>query len=470
MARRNIKWKYEIGDNVIDEYRNLTIIDGYTTEYTYTKNGKSYITHEKHYKYKCNICGFNEGDITEGNLHNKKTGCSCCHNRTIVKGINDIGTVRPDLLVYFVDKNDAYIHSIASGDKVKCKCPICGFEKYIIISNLSRCGFACNKCSDGISYPEKFIMSMLTQLHVSYTQQYVIDDYKYKYDFYLPEHNAIIETHGEQHYTNTFMKTKIEDVKANDLNKKNVALQNGIGHYIELDCRKSRMEYIKKSVYENEFLNNILDLSSVDWQLCHNDSLKNILVDVCTYWKECAGNTDTGEVADKFNIARNTVIKYLHEGTDIGLCYYDGLLENKKAGAKRTGKNNPMYGKKLSEERKEQLLRYAIENGEKKAKKICQLSYDSMDLIEIHPSINSLKKKYGYSTYSISECCKGKRNSAYGYKWMYYAAYLEKLEASNNGVDLFDGLNGNDSANVVNTDNVICDNNGGLDLSWLDNI
>ena len=54
-------------------------------------------------------------------------------------------------------------------------------------------------------------------------------------------------------------------------------------------------------------------------------------------------------------------------------------------------------------------------------------------------------------------------------KWK-YEIRDNVLEAANNGVDLFDGLNGNDSANVVNTDNVVCDNNDGLDLSWLDNI
>jgi hypothetical protein len=51
-----------------------------------------------------------------------------------------------------------------------------------------------------------------------------------------------------------------------------------------------------------------------------------------------------------------------------------------------------------------------------------------------------------------------------------YAAYLDKLEASKNGLDLFDGVNGNDSANVVKTNNVICNNDNEIDLSWLDEI
>lgn len=62
MVKRNIKikWKYNIGDNIVDENRNLTITDRYTTKYTYLKNDKEYITNIKHYKYICNICGFND--------------------------------------------------------------------------------------------------------------------------------------------------------------------------------------------------------------------------------------------------------------------------------------------------------------------------------------------------------------------------------------------------------------------------
>lgn len=187
MARRNIKikWKYNIGDNIVDENRNLTITDRYVTEHTYLKNNKEYVANIKHYKYICNICGFNDGDVLEGNLCNKKSGCSCCGGRTAVKGINDISTIRPDLIKYFIDINDAYTHTIYSEDKVCVKCPICGFEKQIIIHNLTRSGLGCNRCSDGISYPEKFIMSVLNQLHIKYITQYRIDGYKYKYDFYL---------------------------------------------------------------------------------------------------------------------------------------------------------------------------------------------------------------------------------------------------------------------------------------------
>ena len=53
-------------------------------------------------------------------------------------------------------------------------------------------------------------------------------------------------------------------------------------------------------------------------------------------------------------------------------------------------------------------------------------------------------------------------------KHLPYKAYLEKLEASKKGEDLFGGLLGSDA--VVKSSNVIDNNNDEIDLSWLDNI
>lgn len=448
MARRNIKikWKYNIGDNIVDENRNLTITDRYVTEHTYLKNNKEYVANIKHYKYICNICGFNDGDVLEGNLCNKKSGCSCCGGRTAVKGINDISTIRPDLIKYFIDINDAYTHTIYSEDKVCVKCPICGFEKQIIIHNLTRSGLGCNRCSDGISYPEKFIMSVLNQLHIKYITQYRIDGYKYKYDFYLTDFNTIIETNGEQHYTNTFMRVNIEDIKTNDLNKKNVALQNNIDNYIELNCSKSEMDYIKNSIYKNEFLNRILDLNNIDWNLCHREALKNKLIEICAYWKENSDNTNVDDVSKEFNISRTTILKYLHIGTDIGLCNYDAKLEIKKGAKKKMSSNNHM------------------------ARSVVQLTKD-MKFIKKWECINDAARNVGASYgMNITKCCKGEIHSAYGFVWMYYKEYLDKLEAQKNGSDMFGGLL-NDSKNDVVTSQDICNNNtDDIDLSWLDEL
>lgn len=421
MAKRFTNWKYEIGYNIKDDNRDITITDRMLSEYLYKNNGKEYKYYYQQYSYKCNICGFDKGLILSSNLQ-KGTGCSCCGGRTVVKGINDIGTLRPDLLKYFVDINEAYIYTIRSAKKVKCKCPICNSEKYISINNLSQHGFSCNYCSDGISYPEKFIGSLLKQLKIKHICQYVIDGYKYKYDFYLEENNAIIEVNGEQHYNNTFFNKKIEDIYCNDIQKRKIAMDKGFT-YIELDCRLSELNYIKKSVINNDFFVRNFDLSVIDWDLCDKNALKNILIEVCKYWEHNKNSMFVSDVAKHFNIGYTTALKYIHIGNDIGLCLYDKQTEIKKTGKKRSGINNPMYGTKLSKERKQDLLQYSIENGKKKAKQVCQYSLDDK-LIAIHESINSIKKKFGYVTYSITECCNGNRKTAYKFKWR----WLNKME------------------------------------------
>lgn len=399
MVGTSVKWKYDIGDTICDNHRDLTVTNRYTTEYKYNKNNKQYTTLVKHYNYICNVCGYDKGDVYEGNLNNKHSKCPCCSGKIVVKGVNDILTIRPDLAKYFVDINDALTHTIGSSKKVKCKCPICNSTKYIIIYNLSKHGFVCNKCSDGISYPEKFIMSILSQLDVEYITQYSIDGYKYKYDFYLPDFNAIIETHGEQHYKNAFMKYTIEDVKLNDLNKKNIALQNNINNYIELDCSKSDVDYIKTSIYNNIFLRTKLNLNSVDWMLCHKESLRNKLIEVCKYWNTHSEDTSTSEVAKEFYISRNTVIKYLCIGNKIGLCKYDKSLEYKKAANKRTGKHNHM------------------------SRSVTQLSKEGLFVRE-WDCIADIEKELGFKHSNISKCCKGQINFAYGFIWKYTDNYI----------------------------------------------
>ena len=58
-------FRLNIGDSIIDERRNLTIVD------RFFKNNF------KKYKYKCNICGWEYGEISESNLLGQKYRCSC---------------------------------------------------------------------------------------------------------------------------------------------------------------------------------------------------------------------------------------------------------------------------------------------------------------------------------------------------------------------------------------------------------
>lgn len=72
--------------------------------------------------------------------------CSVCLNRTVMVGVNDIATTRPDLIKYFKHKEDAYKYTSGSEKYVDVICPECGYKDNIRISNLSRFGFSCNGC------------------------------------------------------------------------------------------------------------------------------------------------------------------------------------------------------------------------------------------------------------------------------------------------------------------------------------
>ena len=357
MNKKENNWKYKIGDRIVDDKRDLTI-----TEQIYLNNNKG--DKVKYYKYKCNKCGFDCGEhfdkfksfkinkyIMEYDLNNKK-GCSCCSNNITVKGINDIYTTHPDLVKYFVNKEDAYKYTAKSNQKVLCKCLQCGYEKEMIIYNLYGNGFSCPKCSDGISYPEKVMYNLLKQLNMDFMTQYSKTNAKWcgknRYDFYFELNNEeyIIETHGEQHYRNTtkFERT-LEEEQENDKNKMELAISNGIKpqNYIVIDCRYSELEFIKNNILHSK-LNEIFNLNGIDWIKIGQDSEKSLVKEVCDYWhlhneinNEGLTTTEVGKI---FNICKHTTRSYLKKGTKFGWCNYNSKEEIKSNNIKNKIKCN----------------------------------------------------------------------------------------------------------------------------------
>ena len=70
---------------------------------------------------KCNY----EFDVSPNNFLSKHSTCPICCNRLIVKGINDINTVRPDLAKYIFNEDDKYKYSLNSNIKIDWVCPRC---------------------------------------------------------------------------------------------------------------------------------------------------------------------------------------------------------------------------------------------------------------------------------------------------------------------------------------------------------
>ena len=272
-------------------------------------------------------------------------GCSCCAGKTAVLGINTIWDADRWLCSLGVSEEDAKQHTRGSNKKVTVTCPHCGKTKDINIYTIyNRKSIGCT-CGDGIKYPEKFMINVLEQLDIEYIFQLTKTTFDWcedkRYDFYIPSLNTIIETHGMQHYEDCWGKAK--DVQENDRIKYELALQNGIkdGDYVVIDCRYSDAEWIKNSIL-NSKLNELFDLSEIDWIECGKKAQKNLVKEVCDYWNNKEEWETTKTLAEIFGLSKVTIFEYLKKGAELGWCEYDAKEEKIKNG-KANGKRVVMY-------------------------------------------------------------------------------------------------------------------------------
>lgn len=317
---------------------------------------------------------------------NGKYYCQECASNGYSK-LEKISTTHPYLLKYFVNQEDCYKYSVGSSKIVPLKCPNCEYIKTNMrITTLSKYGFACPKCSDGISYPQKFMFNFLERLlGKSFDVELGKTTFKwcnnYKYDFYIKKINCIIETHGEQHYKeNTNWKISLIDVQNNDIQKEKLAKENNIQNYIVLDCRESNMEWIKNSIMQSE-LPNLLNFKEedIDWLKCHEYACSSRVKEVCDIW-EIENIKDTEKISLKTKLNRSTIINYLKQGVKLGWCNYSPLDGNKK--------------------------NLKIANEKRRKKVIC------LTTGEIFNSLTDASIKYNVNRLTISLCCKGKRKSS----------------------------------------------------------
>jgi hypothetical protein len=274
------------------------------------------------YKCRCLTCNYEfelpEHRITFG------IGCPICGNRKLIPGIRTLWDERPDLIKYLVNPEEAKSLTPVSGNRILCRCPECGTQKEMYVSNLARSGFYCEYCSDGITYPNKFVRTLLGQLQVDYLPEKSFKWSQRKvYDEYVPNLHMVIENHGVQHYEEvSAFKRSLKEQQENDKLKMELAITNGIKHYIVLDCRESTLEWIKNSIMNSE-LPKILHFneSDIDWEKCHlYASTNQIVKDVCERWKT---EKTLYIIGEEFKIHHSTVKHYLEIGAQCGYCDFE---------------------------------------------------------------------------------------------------------------------------------------------------
>jgi len=246
-----------------------------------------------------------------------------------------ISATHPELTLFLKDKEDALKYTARSSKKIQMKCPNCGYEKILSPYVLFSSGFGCPKCSDGVSYPEKFTFNFLEQIiGNNFIVQLSKSNLKwcknYKYDFYIPLINCIIETHGMQHYKQTSgFWGKLKNIQEKDKIKEQLAKDNGIENYIILDCRESKLEWIKDSVMNSE-LPKLLNFKEddINWLKCQEYACKSLVKVVCECWEN---GKSTNEIVSELKIHKTTVFRYLKLGVKLGWCDYDGKNATKRA-------------------------------------------------------------------------------------------------------------------------------------------
>ena len=341
-------FKFKIGDEIKGEGRDIVIIDREYRERKHS-NGKS-IINEKWYKYRCNKCRFPDGSffenwILEGNLL-KGIGCSCCSGHKATLGINTIWDTDRWMCNLGLSVEDAKTHTRGSGDKVIVTCPKCNKKKEMRIADIYEYKSIGCTCGRGVSYPEKFMMSVLDQLDIEYQTQYqpeylnrLEEDGKWsqkKSDFYLPNYNLIIETDGKLNHKGGKIHSKskkpLEYYIEVDNWKDEQHLLHGL-KTIRINCFESNMEYIRNSILNSELIN-FGDFSKVSWLKCEEFALCNLVKSVCDYWNDKKDWETTADLGKIFKMSKEAIINYLNKGRELGWCNYNAKEELEKGSRK----------------------------------------------------------------------------------------------------------------------------------------
>jgi len=380
-------FKYNIGDIIKTNTGNIKILE----QIKISRNNKLI----KGYKYECLIDG-NIDQLDEYSL-NYGVGCNVCHSFKVLNGYNDLWTTHPEVASLLKYQEEGYNLSYGSNKSEIFICPDCGYEKKHIVYMIIGKGFSCPKCGDGFSYPNKFAFNLLEQLDIDFTPEYNPDwikPKKYDFSFKVNSKKYIVEMDGLLGHgnNNTLSNLTAKETQEIDDYKDKLAREHGI-EVIRINCTKSELAYIKNNIIHSK-LNELFDLSLVNWGKCNEYALNSLVKISCNYWND--GIKNTKNIAKIMKLSRNTIIKYLKQGAKLGWCDYDP----------------------------EEEIRKSRENCEGQPKiKIVQLSIDGKFIREWDSAI-SIEKELNICHSSIAACCRGRYKHSNNFRWMYLNDYI----------------------------------------------
>lgn len=318
------KWRVDIGSQIIDSKRDISIID---LEIRYMSTW-SKPCNEKWCKYKCNKCGY-IGWTPEKSLFEGK-GCLGCNGKKVIKGINDLSITAPHVIKYLLNPEDAYKYKRCSNQIIKTKCPFCGDIRDYRISQLTTAPYSCHKCGKNTSISEKFFCEFFKMYNIDFIFQLSSANMKwcqnYRYDFYIPSINAIVELHGKQHYKNGIYHRTFEEIHETDIKKYNLAMSNGICQYYQIPVINTTRKSLIDSIIDHELLD-VLHIGKKNLKSnleeCYERILSKRTFDICEYYNEHPDYSAV-KIGKYFGITSSTVLRALWDGSRYGICNYDG--------------------------------------------------------------------------------------------------------------------------------------------------
>ena len=324
---RTQKIKYLLFDDLFYKpnylYKVSDIVnDVMILEQLYFKRTENSANKEKFYRCRCLIDGY-EYVVEEIELKNGRK-CPKCVGRVLIVGHNDLATTNPEVIQYLLDKEDGYKYTRGSKNRIWTICPICKHKKLMAVTDLTHRGFSCSKCSDGLSYPNKFAHNIFEQINKQYKEyrsEYSPDwAGQMKYDNYVllkDGREIIVEMDGGFHY-----KENYKWATKNDAIKDSLAEEHGI-KIIRVNCFYNKITQ-RFNLIKNGLINSLkdyFDLSYVDWDIADKAGVSSKLVEVSSYYNENPFMSNQ-QIADKFHMNAVTIRHYLTVGERLGLCKY----------------------------------------------------------------------------------------------------------------------------------------------------
>ena len=310
----HIDWAKSVGATMKFRYHNIDgcaiIVDNFPKE--------------------CRVSIYIDGYTNKNGYKISRDSILNCRLGTVLR--DKIATSRPDLVQYLANKNDAFVYSQHSGEYIVAKCPLCEYEKQYRVTDLARYGFSCNRCGDGISYPNKFMLCLLEQLNLDFIPEISrkTSGFEwlnlYRYDFYVYANNQhiLIEMDGAIGHGNKKFKSNQRDVVGLQIDHlKDASAQLHGMKVIRIDCdygHEDRFSFIKNNIIKSDFFDVLGVENNIDWNLCNKRGLSSFVTEACNYWK--SGIKNTTKIANLMHISRTTARKYLKIGASIGWCDY----------------------------------------------------------------------------------------------------------------------------------------------------